>query len=68
MDANNFLGGIEQEVGWDSEKAGYDGLIEVANRLVLRRTPSETTDAAVCLLLHLLFFYLSLIFLNRKTK
>lgn len=40
--------GIElQEVGWDSEKPGYDGLIDVANRLMLARTNSETKDAAV---------------------
>ncbi|KAH8517220.1 hypothetical protein H0E87_005244 [Populus deltoides] len=39
-----------KEVGWDSEKAGYDGLIEVASRLMSRRTPSDTTDAAVRIL------------------
>ncbi|KAB5569528.1 hypothetical protein DKX38_003321 [Salix brachista] len=45
-----FRNKMVKEVGWDSEKAGYDGLIEVANRLMLRRTPSETTDAAVRIL------------------
>ncbi|KAJ6710610.1 BETA-CAROTENE ISOMERASE D27 [Salix koriyanagi] len=45
-----FRNKMVKEVGWDSEKAGYDGLIEVANRLMLRRTPSESTDAAVRIL------------------
>ncbi|XP_057508148.1 beta-carotene isomerase D27, chloroplastic isoform X3 [Actinidia eriantha] len=39
-----------QEVGWDSEKPGYDGLIEVANRLMVRRSNSETKEAAVRIL------------------
>ena len=38
----------QQEVGWDSEKAGYDGLIDVANRLMVARSNSETQEAAVC--------------------
>ncbi|KAG5567839.1 hypothetical protein RHGRI_003126 [Rhododendron griersonianum] len=38
------------EVGWDSEKPGYDGLIEVANRLMMRRSNSETKEAAVRIL------------------
>ncbi|XP_011042274.1 PREDICTED: beta-carotene isomerase D27, chloroplastic isoform X2 [Populus euphratica] len=45
-----FRNKMVKEVGWDSEKAGYDGLIEVASRLMLRRTPSDTTDAAVRIL------------------
>ncbi|KAM7521402.1 hypothetical protein LguiA_011304 [Lonicera macranthoides] len=39
-----------QEVGWDSEKPGYNGLIEVANRLMMGRSNSETKDAAVRIL------------------
>ncbi|CAN1803272.1 Beta-carotene isomerase D27, chloroplastic, partial [Linum perenne] len=45
---------LEQEVGWDSEKPGYDGLIEVANRLMLiGRSSSYTRDAAVRILVAL---------------
>lgn len=37
-----------EEVGWDSDKPGYDGLIEVANRLMLKNpTNSDTKEAAV---------------------
>jgi hypothetical protein len=39
---------VKQEVGWDSEKPGFDGLIEVANRLMMKgRTNSDTRQAAV---------------------
>lgn len=39
---------IEQEVGWDSRKPGYDGLIEVANRLMMKgKNNSDTRDATV---------------------
>lgn len=39
-----------QEVGWDSEKPGYDGLIEVASRLTMTgKTNSETIEASVFL-------------------
>lgn len=39
-----------QEVGWDSDKPGYDGLIEVANRLMMKgRTKNDTVEAAVFL-------------------
>lgn len=35
-------------MGWDSKKAGYDGLIEVANRLMMKGTTnSDTVEAAV---------------------
>uniref|UniRef100_A0A166HGM5 PPIase cyclophilin-type domain-containing protein n=1 Tax=Daucus carota subsp. sativus TaxID=79200 RepID=A0A166HGM5_DAUCS len=40
----------QQEAGWDSGKPGYDGLIEVANRLMIGRSNSETTEAAVRIL------------------
>ncbi|ONK63212.1 uncharacterized protein A4U43_C07F12550 [Asparagus officinalis] len=37
-----------EEVGWDSEKAGYVGLIEVANRLMMRgKSNLETEQSAV---------------------
>ncbi|KAK1315528.1 hypothetical protein QJS10_CPA05g00209 [Acorus calamus] len=37
-----------EEVGWDSEKPGYDGLIEVVNRLMMKgRTNLETEEAAI---------------------
>ncbi|WCJ22334.1 Beta-carotene isomerase D27 chloroplastic [Euphorbia peplus] len=46
-----FRNKMVKEVGWDSEKPGYDGLIEVANRLMLTgRTNAETREAAVRIL------------------
>ncbi|GMQ00354.1 hypothetical protein CsSME_00047471 [Camellia sinensis var. sinensis] len=47
---NLFRSRMVQEVGWDSEKPGYNGLIEVANRLMIRRSNSETKEAAVRIL------------------
>ncbi|KAJ9187884.1 hypothetical protein P3X46_003298 [Hevea brasiliensis] len=46
-----FRNKMVKEVGWDSERRGYDGLIEVANRLMLTgRTNADTRDAAVRIL------------------
>ncbi|XP_065860310.1 beta-carotene isomerase D27, chloroplastic [Euphorbia lathyris] len=46
-----FRNKMVKEVGWDSERPGYDGLIEVANRLMLTgRTNAETREAAVRIL------------------
>ncbi|KAL6978263.1 hypothetical protein U1Q18_019931 [Sarracenia purpurea var. burkii] len=45
-----FRSRMVQETGWDSEKPGYDGLIEVANHLMIRRSNSETKEAAVRIL------------------
>ncbi|KAF9619828.1 hypothetical protein IFM89_009579 [Coptis chinensis] len=46
-----FRNKMVQEVGWDSDMPGYDGLIEVANRLMMKnRNNSETVDAAVRIL------------------
>ncbi|KAF6146190.1 hypothetical protein GIB67_005838 [Kingdonia uniflora] len=48
-----FRNRMVQEVGWDSEKPGYDGLIEVANHLMTkggRNNNSETVEAAVRIL------------------
>ncbi|XP_027365445.1 beta-carotene isomerase D27, chloroplastic [Abrus precatorius] len=48
---NLFRKKLVQEVGWDSKKAGYDGLIEVANRLMMKGTTnSDTIEAAVRIL------------------
>ncbi|XP_056168440.1 beta-carotene isomerase D27, chloroplastic isoform X1 [Syzygium oleosum] len=47
---NLFRSRMVKEVGWDSEKPGYDGLIEVAHRLMMKGSNnSDTRDAAgVC--------------------
>ncbi|KAL6865362.1 hypothetical protein ACP4OV_016513 [Aristida adscensionis] len=43
-----FRGKMVEEVGWDSEKPGYDGLIEVANRLMIKgKSALETEQSAV---------------------
>ncbi|CAI8603694.1 unnamed protein product [Vicia faba] len=48
---NLFRNKLVQEVGWDSKKPGYDGLIEVANRLMMKGTTnSHTIDATVRIL------------------
>ncbi|MED6134352.1 hypothetical protein PIB30_036204 [Stylosanthes scabra] len=45
---NLFRNKLVQEVGWDSQKPGYDGLIEVVNRLMMKgKTNSDTIEAAV---------------------
>lgn len=45
-----FRDKMVEEVGWDSEKPGYDGLIEVANGLMKGRSNLETKEAAVRIL------------------
>ncbi|XP_021904459.1 beta-carotene isomerase D27, chloroplastic isoform X2 [Carica papaya] len=48
---NSFRSKLVQEVGWDSEKPGYDGLIELANRLLMKsRSNADAKDAAVRIL------------------
>ncbi|XP_047969817.1 beta-carotene isomerase D27, chloroplastic [Salvia hispanica] len=47
---NVFRTKMAQEIGWDSEKPGYDGLIDVAHRIMVGRSNSEATDAAVRIL------------------
>ncbi|RLM97778.1 hypothetical protein C2845_PM06G08070 [Panicum miliaceum] len=43
-----FRSKMVEEVGWDSEKPGYAGLMEVANRLMVKgKSASETEQAAV---------------------
>ncbi|CAA2999860.1 Hypothetical predicted protein [Olea europaea subsp. europaea] len=39
-----------QEIGWDSEKPGYDGLIDVAHRIMIGRSNAEATESAVRIL------------------
>ncbi|XP_059437231.1 beta-carotene isomerase D27, chloroplastic isoform X2 [Corylus avellana] len=49
-----FRNKLVKEVGWDSEKPGFDGLIEVANRLMMKgRTNSDTREATVRILISL---------------
>ncbi|KAM3373631.1 beta-carotene isomerase D27, chloroplastic isoform X1 [Capsicum galapagoense] len=45
-----FRNKMVQETGWDSQKPGYEGLIEVAHRLTLAQDNSQTRDAAVRIL------------------
>lgn len=45
-----FRGKMAEEIGWDSEKPGYDGLIDVAHRIMVGRSNSEATEAAVRIL------------------
>ncbi|CAN4093233.1 unnamed protein product [Withania somnifera] len=45
-----FRNKMVQETGWDSEKPGYDGLIDVAHRLTVGQDNSQTRDAAVRIL------------------
>ncbi|KAJ4727821.1 beta-carotene isomerase D27, chloroplastic [Melia azedarach] len=48
---NSFRNKLVQEVGLDSEKPGYDGLIELANRLMMKgKNNSDTSDASVRIL------------------
>ncbi|KAL3648117.1 hypothetical protein CASFOL_009085 [Castilleja foliolosa] len=50
---NVFRSKMAQEAGWDSEKPGYDGLIEMSHRLMVGRSNSEATEAAVRILIAL---------------
>ncbi|KAG5061846.1 hypothetical protein JHK85_003029 [Glycine max] len=52
---NLFRNKLVQEVGWDSEKPGYDGLIEVANRLMMKGTTNTATVEAAVRILRSLF-------------
>ncbi|KAK3194294.1 hypothetical protein Dsin_025604 [Dipteronia sinensis] len=48
---NSFRQKLAQEVGLDSEKPGYDGMIELANALLMKgKTNSDTRDAAIRIL------------------
>ncbi|XP_075483848.1 beta-carotene isomerase D27, chloroplastic isoform X3 [Primulina tabacum] len=50
---NMFRSKMAQEIGWDSEKPGYDGLIDVAHRIMAGRSNNEATEAAVRILISL---------------
>ncbi|XP_057422731.1 beta-carotene isomerase D27, chloroplastic isoform X2 [Lotus japonicus] len=52
---NLFRNKLVQEVGWDSKKPGYDGLIEVANRLMMKGTTNSDTIEATVRILRSLF-------------
>ncbi|KAL2323723.1 hypothetical protein Fmac_028102 [Flemingia macrophylla] len=52
---NLFRTRLVQEVGWDSKKPGYDGLIEVANRLMKKGTANSDTVEATVRILRSLF-------------
>ncbi|KMT09978.1 hypothetical protein BVRB_5g121940 [Beta vulgaris subsp. vulgaris] len=47
---NSFRKKLVEEVGWDSEKAGYDGMMELVNGLMIGRTTQQTNQAAVGIL------------------
>nr|UXN85563.1 D27 isomerase [Crocus sativus] len=60
---NFFRKKMVEEVGWDSEKPGYDGLMEVVNRLMMKgKSNSETEEAAVRVLKSLFPQYLLVLF------
>jgi hypothetical protein len=44
-----------QEVGWDSSRPGYDGLIDVAKRLLLHYPSHQETEQATVRVLRSLF-------------
>ncbi|KAJ9696682.1 hypothetical protein PVL29_008747 [Vitis rotundifolia] len=51
---NLFRSRMVKEVGWDSEKPGYDGLIDVANQLMMKsKSNSKVKEAAVRILISL---------------
>ncbi|KAK9748428.1 hypothetical protein RND81_02G056800 [Saponaria officinalis] len=47
---DSFRHKLAQENGWDTEKEGYDGMIELANGLLVGRTKQQATLAAVRIL------------------
>ncbi|XP_029126104.1 uncharacterized protein LOC109792982 isoform X1 [Cajanus cajan] len=52
---NLFRSKLVQEVGWDSKKPGYDGLIEVANLLMKKGTTNSDTVETTVRILRSLF-------------
>ncbi|EYU46818.1 hypothetical protein ABFS82_04G006900 [Erythranthe guttata] len=44
---NVFRSKMAKENGWDSEKPGYDGIIDAAHRLMRGRSNSEATKASI---------------------
>ncbi|XP_014511284.1 beta-carotene isomerase D27, chloroplastic [Vigna radiata var. radiata] len=55
MFLNLFRNKLVQEVGWDSKEPGYDGLIEVAHRLMMKGTSNSSTVEAAVRILRSLF-------------
>nr|QCL07941.1 chloroplast carotenoid isomerase [Nervilia fordii] len=53
---------MTEEVGWDSEKVGYDGLIEVVNRLMMERRSNLQIEQSAVRILNSLFPPLILVF------
>ncbi|KAH9626865.1 hypothetical protein KSS87_002265, partial [Heliosperma pusillum] len=47
---NSFRQKLVEEVGWESEKEGYDGLIELANGLLVGRSKQQASQAAIRIL------------------
>lgn len=50
-----FRSKMVQEVGWDSPKPGYDGLIEISRRLLSKNKDRADTEAATVRILRSLF-------------
>lgn len=50
-----FRGKMSEEVGWDSSKPGYDGLVDIAKRLLLQYRTGEETERATVRVLRSLF-------------
>ncbi|KAG0584654.1 hypothetical protein KC19_3G225700 [Ceratodon purpureus] len=50
-----FRGKMSEEVGWDSSKPGYDGLVDIAKRLLLQYRSGEETERATVRVLRSLF-------------
>ncbi|KAH9325654.1 hypothetical protein KI387_005832, partial [Taxus chinensis] len=50
-----FRAKMVKEVGWNSEKPGYDGLIEIANRLMMKHKNRLDTEEATVRILRSLF-------------
>ncbi|XP_057517247.1 beta-carotene isomerase D27, chloroplastic isoform X1 [Amaranthus tricolor] len=47
---NSFRKKLVEEVGWESKKEGYDGMMELVNGLMIGRTTRQTNQAAVRIL------------------
>lgn len=52
---NFFKQKLVEEVGWDSEKPGYDGLMEVVNRLMVKGKINQDTEQSAVRVLKSLF-------------
>ncbi|GLT42649.1 hypothetical protein SLA2020_166390 [Shorea laevis] len=52
---NSFRNKLAHEVGWDSEKPGYDGMIELAKGLLMKSTNKSDASAAAVRILKSFF-------------